>query len=72
MRLPPGLRDVVLARDFEFATCLKRFGLDWERAKGELKLRLKRQKRLGDEGVARTGGGGSGGGSGGAVQNGKK
>ena len=35
VKLPVGLQDAIMAENFDFGGCLKRFGLNWERAKAQ-------------------------------------
>ena len=34
--LPVGLQDATMAEDFDFGSCLTRFGLDWAKAKAKV------------------------------------
>ena len=36
---PVGLKEAIMAEDFDLNTCLTKFGLDWEKAKAKLKSR---------------------------------
>ena len=36
---PVGLKEAIMAEDFDLDTCLTKFGLDWEKAKAKLKSR---------------------------------
>ena len=34
VKLPVGLEEIIMSEDFEFGSCLERFGLDWTKARG--------------------------------------